>query len=84
MIRQKKIHDWAIPKPTTSHEEPNESGFAKKFIFPLNTVSDVQAFNSEIEKNANYKKYLVSLHLCSIHLICLLEKKFSSCYTSKY
>lgn len=72
MIRN--LHDGTILKPTTSHEEPNESGFASKFIFPLNTVSDVQAFNSEIEKNADYKKYLVNLHLYSIlNLFCLLE-----------
>ncbi|RLU15454.1 hypothetical protein DMN91_012448 [Ooceraea biroi] len=55
----KNLRDGTIPKPTTSYEEPNESGFASKFIFPLNIISDVQAFNSEIEKNADYKNYLL-------------------------
>jgi len=69
----KDSHGEPIPKPTTSHKEPNESEFASKFIFPLNTVFDIQAFNSEIEKNTDYKKYLVRLHLYFIHLFCLLK-----------
>lgn len=64
----KKLHDGPTSKQTTSHEEPiSKSGFESKFIFPLNTLFDVLAFNSEIEKDANYKKYLVNLNLCTFY-----------------
>lgn len=59
----KNLHVGTIPKSAISHEKPNESALANKFIFPLNTVSDVQAFNSEIEKSEDYKTYLVCTYI---------------------
>jgi len=69
----KNSHGEPIPKPTTSHKESNKFEFASKFIYPLNTIFDIQTFISEIEKNTDYKKYLVSLHLYFIHPFCLLK-----------
>lgn len=34
--------------------------FEEKFVFPLNTISDILKFNKEISSNEEYKKYLVS------------------------
>lgn len=66
-LKENRLVDSSICHSNNRSDE-SANKFEEKFVFPLDTVSDILKFNKEISSNEEYKKYLVSFYFCHANL----------------